>query len=567
MYEYNYENLKRITQTENGKKLIDEVEKAYSLLYKNKPITVTNYSLQKQIYTTGNRELWQDIYFERRKRLCYLQLLAIANDEYLEDLENVLAVILEEYTWVLPAHNILKDKTFDYTIIDLFSAETGFYLSETLFVFGDKLSPDIRVRIKTELKNRIIDNYENREQLWYGIRNNWAAVCAGGVGLTYMYAFPERFEMVKDRLFSTMECYLSGTREDGVTPEGVGYWVYGFGFFICFFDIYNQLYGDYPEILTRNKITNTLKYIEDAHMGGTCYLPFSDGGYMKTYVHTSISYAAKRLFGDRYTLPEYKIDLDFVMQPETVGKSRWIRVLYGVDKFGLGVKKEQEIKTIYYDESQVFIRKNGNYTFAAKCGHNLEMHNHNDVGSFQIVVDGKSMIVDAGPAEYTWQYFNDGDYRYSEKVFGAGSMGHSVPIVNDGYQTEGLRFSGKVLEQTDFNFKIDIAKAYEGIDQLIVDYQMKDNGVKVEYDCTGIEDNITFRFLSFNQPKIYDDGSVDVGVKLKSCSGLKPNITKINFNGHISVAKSVGSVEIYAIDFKISNKKDVKEQFEFIAND
>ena len=125
MYEYNYENLKRITQTENGKKLIDEVEKAYSLLYKNKPITVTNYSFQKQIYTTGNRELWQEIFYERRKRLCYLQLLAIANDDYLEDLENVLAVILEEYTWVLPAHNILKDKTFDYTIIDLFSAETG----------------------------------------------------------------------------------------------------------------------------------------------------------------------------------------------------------------------------------------------------------------------------------------------------------------------------------------------------------------------------------------------------------------------------------------------------------
>ena len=97
--------------------------------------------------------------------------------------------------------------------------------------------------------------------------------------------------------------------------------------------------------------------------------------------------------------------------------------------------------------------------------------------------------------------------------------------------------------------------------------KMKDNGVKVEYDCTGIEDCITFRFLSFNQPKVNDDGSINVGVKVKSCSGLKPKITKINFNGHISVAKSVGSVEIYAIDYKISNKKDVKEQFEFIVND
>ena len=42
------------------------------------------------------------------------------------------------------------------------------------------------------------------------------------------------FDAVKDRLFQTMECYLKGTREEGVTPEGVGYWVYGFGFFTLF---------------------------------------------------------------------------------------------------------------------------------------------------------------------------------------------------------------------------------------------------------------------------------------------------------------------------------------------
>ncbi len=565
MFEYNYENLKRITKTENGKKLIDEVEKAYTLLYKNKPITTTNYSYYTLIYKNGNRELWQEIYYERRKRLCYLQLLAVANDEYLEELENVLAVILEEYTWVLPAHNLKSDNTFDYTVIDLFSAETGFYLSETLFVFNDKLSKDIKYRIKTELKTRIIDNYENREQLWYGIRNNWAAVCAGGVGITYMYAFPERFEKVKERLFNTMECYLSGTREDGVTPEGVGYWVYGFGFFICFFDIYNQLYGEYPEILKQNKILNTLKYIDNACMGGNCYLPFADGGYMKTYVHTSVAYAAKRLFGDNFTLPNCKIDQDFVMQPETVGKSRWLRVLYGIDKFGLGAIKEQEIKTVYYDESEIFIRKNKNYTFAAKCGHNLEMHNHNDVGSFQIVVDGKSAIVDAGPAEYTWRYFNDNDFRYSEEVFGAGSMGHSVPIVNGKYQSEGLKFSGKVLEQTDLNFKLDMAATYEGINTLIVNYQMQSDRVKVSYDCSGIEESIVFRFLSFNKPKINDDGSVEVGVKVKSLSGLKPEIKNIKFAGHISVAKSIGIVDIYAIDYKISGKNSVKEEFDFIV--
>ena len=160
MFLYNYENLKRITQTENGKKLISEVENVYNSLFKDKPIPVTNYSYQKLIYKTGNRDLFQRIYYDRRKRFSCLQLLALANDDYLEELENILAVILEEYTWVLPAHCVQKDETFDYTIIDLFSAETGYYLAETLHVFNDKLSLDIQYKIKTELKKRIIDNYE-----------------------------------------------------------------------------------------------------------------------------------------------------------------------------------------------------------------------------------------------------------------------------------------------------------------------------------------------------------------------------------------------------------------------
>ena len=230
MFLYNYDNLKAVTQTENGKKLINEVEKVYNKLFKDQPIPTTDYSLQKLIYKTGNRDLHQRIYYLRRKRFSLLQLLALANDDYLDDLENILAVILEEYTWVLPAHNIQKDNTFDYTVIDLFSAETGYYLSETLHVFEDKLSPNIKKMIRTELKKRIIDNYENRDQLWYDIHNNWAAVCAGSVGITYMYAFPERFDSVKDRLLKTMESYLEGTHEEGTTPEGVGYWVYGFGF-------------------------------------------------------------------------------------------------------------------------------------------------------------------------------------------------------------------------------------------------------------------------------------------------------------------------------------------------
>lgn len=566
MFLYNYENLKRITQTENGKKLISEVENVYNSLFKDKPIPVTNYSYQKLIYKTGNRDLFQRIYYDRRKRFSCLQLLALANDDYLEELENILAVILEEYTWVLPAHCVQKDETFDYTIIDLFSAETGYYLAETLHVFNDKLSLDIQYKIKTELKKRIIDNYENRDQLWYKIHNNWAAVCAGSVGITYMYAFPERFENVKDRLIATMECYLDGTNEEGTTPEGVGYWVYGFGFFVQFFDMYNQFTGEYPEILNRTKVINTIKYIDNACLGGNSYLPFADGGSRQTYIHPPVAYAAKRLFGDGYVLPKYELDYEFAFQlSANTGKASAFRVLYGIDKYGLGDVKKEEAKTIYYSQSEIFIHKNNKYSFTAKSGCNMEMHNHNDVGSFQIVVDGKGVIVDPGPGKYTLQYFQNPEVRYSEEVFAAGSMGHSVPIVNGKYQFEGVKARGNVIEHTDTNFKFDFAAAYSGIDSLVVDYQMKGDRVKVVYDCKGIEDSITFRFLSFNAPTCNADGTVDVGVKVKSLSGLIPEVKEIKYNGHVNIVGALDCETIYAIDYKVSGKNCVNEEFEFIV--
>ena len=568
MFEYTYENLTRIAKTENGAKLIAEVKSSYEAEYKNVPMPATNYSYYKLIYQTGDRDSYQKIYYDRRKRFCYLQLLALVDDAYLEELENVLNVILEEYTWVLPAHNLQKDNTFDYTVIDLFSSETGYYLAETAYVFRDKLSADIKNRIQTELKKRIIDNFENREQLWERLTNNWAAVCSGSVGITYIYAFPERFEKVKDRIFRSMENYLSGLTEEGVSLEGVGYWVYGFGFFTQFFDMYIQFSGEYPEILKRKKVLNSLQYIDNACLGGRCYLPYADGGAKQTFIHPPVAYTSKKVFRTNYILPTYSIDRDFVSRlPQNTGKASSFRALYGIDKFGLGDKKDEKKKTVYYKQSQIFIHKNPKYSFTAKCGNNNETHNHNDVGAFQIVVNGNAVIVDPGPAKYTWQYFKDNQVRYSEEVFAAGSMGHSVPIVNGTYQKLGVEDVGGVLEVTDTNFKFDFAKVYDGVETLIVDYQMYNGKIKAVYDCKGINESITFRFLSFNVPKYESDGSVDVGIKVKSLSGILPNIKKIAYKGHVNVLAALDEETIYAIDFTVVGKKEVKEEFEFLIKE
>ena len=564
---YTYENLKPLVKTELGQKLIEETRKIYEKEFGGKPVPATDYSTFKRIYQTGDRDGYQAIYYNRRRRLSRLQLLALADDSYLEELENILAVILEEYTWVLPAHCLVKgSESFDYTVIDLFSAETGYALAETAFVLKEKLSSDIKSRIYAELKRRIVDNLESREQLWESLQNNWAAWCAGGVGITYLYAFPERFEMIKSRIFKCMENFLQGIPEEGVCLEGVGYWIHGFGFFAQFFDIYEQFTGEYPDILKSEKVKNSLQYIANACLDGRCYLPFADGGHKQNYINPTVSYAVKRLFGEEYALPSYySLDEDFVFySTENLGRTAAFRTLYGIHRYGLTEKNAvRERKTAYYQTSQIFIHKNPRYACAAKCGSNAEKHNHNDVGSFQIVVGGKGVIVDPGPPKYTWQYFKDDTVRYSEEVFVAGSMGHSVPIVDGGYQLPRVSRRQKILEVTDENFKFDFAGYYEGSDALTVDYRMLENGVRVSYSWKGIKEKITFRFLSFDRP-VRTKRGWSVGVEILNKAGIAPEIKEICYKGHQN-AYAKGEEIIYAVDYTVTGKEAGEAEFEFLA--
>jgi hypothetical protein len=102
---------------------------------------------------------------------------------------------------------------------------------------------------------------------------------------------------------------------------------------------------------------------------------------------------------------------------------------------------------------------------------------------------------------------------------------------------------------------------YDGVKRLIADYQMQENGVKIVYDCEGVEEKIRFRFLSWNEPKRQADGSLDVGVIVKSGSGLIPTITKVKYSGHRK------EEIIYAIDFEVMGTPSLKEEFEFVVAD
>ena len=339
MYCYNYEELKRLSQTERGKEVFNEVKAKYEELYENVPICVYNYSFFKLFYKNGDRIKYETQMFERRKRLYLLQILAVFDDKYLEDLEEILAAICDEFTWVLPAHNYVKeDNSFDYTVIDLFSADTALYLAETSYVFGDKLSVDIRNRIKISIEQKIVKNYESRTFVFDGLHNNWAAVCAGSIGATYLYAFPERFDLIEKRIFATLENYLYSIDEEGYSGEGMAYWDFGFGFFCIFFDIYHQLTGKWHKLLDLDKVKNAARYFYNANLSKDEFLPYADGGSASVAINPCSLYSIKNLFPDLLTITN---DFPVDESPRSLG----FRSLYGRVKY---LPQSIENKSTFY---------------------------------------------------------------------------------------------------------------------------------------------------------------------------------------------------------------------------
>lgn len=230
------------------KPYLDSVKEAAES-FRGKPIPSIPYSCFKLFHETGDRWMFEDSevgYFPRRGRLAAFAVLSwlYGREEDLHELEDTIWAICDEYTWSVAAH--LKPDAYttqlqdeDY-MVDLFASETAQALSEISFLLGDALPPIIKKRIDHLVKRRVLDRVLVEEFNWMHAASNWAAVCAGSVGMAAIYTLrddEERLAEVLERVWPAFNSFLSSFAEDGSCLEGIGYWNYGFGYYTSFADL------------------------------------------------------------------------------------------------------------------------------------------------------------------------------------------------------------------------------------------------------------------------------------------------------------------------------------------
>ncbi len=416
---------------------------------------------------TGNRLVYENVYFARRKFLTVFGILSEFGNrrEDLAKLENVIVEVCAERFWALPAH--VDFAHLDETTIDLFAAETAQTLAELLVVLGERLSPFVAALAKQEITRRVLAPFCESTvpySWWETDRCNWSAVCAGSIGMAAVYMDrmgalePAWKNACIKRVCDALGCYLDGMEEDGACTEGLGYFSYGMSYYTAFAELLYEETGKKVNLMDHPKCARIAAFQEMCYFGQGVSLSFSDGSDTERFLPGLTAYLS-HCFAKVKTPPftaarRFCDDACYRWLPNE-RNIRWL-LAYG----GAAVCAGTDFSSCdILPAAQWMICKNkrGN-GFAAKGGHNDENHNHNDVGHFLCVYNGELLLTDLGAGEYTKDYFGEGRYG----ILCNRSLGHSVPLVNDLEQCQGKQYRADafVWDKERRKLEISFAAAY-----------------------------------------------------------------------------------------------------------
>lgn len=505
-------------------------------------VTVTSYLdfARKGVRVPNDRHIG-----ERYSTLADLMLgeLVEGKGRFLDQIADGVWSLCEQSTWVATAHiywqlsgTAVPD--IDHRTIDLSGGMTANTLAWAYYFFKEdlgKMSPTIPQRLRAELNRHTLDVYLKRNDMfWLGFTegaqvNNWNPWCNFNVLTTALLVEenPERRAEIVKKTMRSVDQFINFFKPDGGCEEGPSYWGHAAGMLDNYLEVLKGYSHGRIDLFGEQRVKNIGLYIANAHIDSLYFVNFADA-------EAKASPGAATVF--RYG--------------RNIGDSTMMRFgsylggLTGFAEKPLGGTMDERLKTafIYKDmcaarplaplyqsvwmdgiEVAVARTKGGSaegLTLAAKGGYNAESHNHNDVGSFILYVDGQPMMVDAGVGTYTAATFDHRRYT----IWMMQSEFHNLPIVNGFGQKDGGKYRSRNVKHTDngrvMDFSLDMAGVYPAeaaCRSWVRDYRFdrQKNTVTLTdmYDLSEIKGPVALNFLTC--------GTVKLGKAIEITSGNK----------------------------------------------
>ncbi|MBO6121734.1 MAG: glycoside hydrolase family 88 protein, partial [Kiritimatiellae bacterium] len=450
------------------------VKKAEAIL--EEPVPEVTDELFLEFRLTGDRGRYEKPFFARTDNLAALRVAECleAKGRFIPKIAEYLDAICAERTWVAPAHDETLAAFNGANKIDLFAAMRAFELAQTLDWLKGRL-PDATVRkTKEECVRRVFApylhlarNFEDdakRSEVepnrrWFDGKWNWNSVCHSCVvrsALALVEDARERAEFIAAAEYA-VPFALEGYFDDGYCAEGVGYWNYGFAHHVELGLAVRNVTDGFVDFFSAPKNRLIAEYARRIELCDGMGPQFSDSfGGPSLALRALVNQVYPDLYREEAAeCPVLSVDGN-IGQPLSLAAFRLRDSCAQPSDGGVAASPALQLRN-YFGEAQVFVARSApcGFALAVTGGHNDMPHNHNDIGSYALVLDGAEMGGDPGREPYTERTFSP--LRYESRVIN--SYGHPVPVVDGRLQGTGRQFAAKVLK-TEFN---------DGKDEIIYD--------------------------------------------------------------------------------------------------
>ncbi len=439
------------------------VRKAEALLLADFPELPDDLYLEYR--RNGNRTHYEGV---NNRRLAMINTLALAEcleykGRFLAKLEEFLDGFLSQKSWVLPAHDYsLKNFNDESPFPDLVSSEVTCMVAYIDWMLQDKLSARIRERIRREAMHRAIAPYQRVyrgevgkleiEMYWTVSVSNWNAVCTCNMLSAILILLESRHDRAE--ALAAMEAsnkfFYKGFTPDGYCSEGFGYWRYGFGHFLYMAEIVLLTTGGKLNIFNDNPvIMKCCEYPRNIMIEDGVAPAYADCAFNGAAGEDNLA-IIQRHFPELLPRPihtPYSMDGKLLFDGVAQNLRTFALFAFSDDKAVKPSIIKPPASVSFFNDAGVLIcrstDKDGNHFGASiKGGHNFELHNHNDVGSYVIVLNRSQLVSDYGGEIYTRRTFSND--RYLSKMLN--SYGHDVPVVAGQLQKTGRDAEGIISE-------------------------------------------------------------------------------------------------------------------------
>jgi len=337
--------------------------------------------------------------------------------------------------------------------IDLGVGDTAAMLAWASYLLADQLdavSPLLRERIAHECRRRVLAVLlERDDHYWQTAVNNWNPWIISNILATALLVESDRpfRDAVLTKAVATLDFFVDHYPADGGCDEGPTYWTRAGGNLILCLDLLHSATGGDLDVYAEPLIGAIGRYVHRMFIGDDWFVNFADGAGRFTMPSTAWRYGVA--IGDEALT---RLGYEHLRRSVQGEPPRFLEsfpsllpLLPHLAELAEAAPAEIPlVRDAVFPDIQVLVARDKEnsahgWFLAVKGGHNDEVHNHNDVGSIVVFLDGQPLLIDAGVGPYTRATFSHERYT----IWTMQSGWHNVPVINGVEQKNGKSFAAK----------------------------------------------------------------------------------------------------------------------------